>query len=46
MVDTDYGRGEHGISPDLEHFHDAAREIPVKHVHGKQMDALRIAQES
>ena len=42
----DQALGEYKISLDFEHLHEADREILVKHIHGKQMEALSSAQES
>lgn len=36
----------HRISLDFEHLHEADREILIKHIHSKQMEALSSAQES
>lgn len=48
LVETDssQNRGEYKISLDFEHLHEADREILIKHIHGKQMEALSSAQES
>lgn len=46
LVETDAGQGEHKISLDFEHLHEADREILIKHIHGKQMEALSSAKES
>jgi len=48
LVETDSGQdqGEIKISLDFEHLHEADREILIKHIHGKQMEALSSAQES
>ena len=45
-TDSDQGQGEFKISLDFEHLHEADREILIKHIHGKQMEALGSAQES
>ena len=48
LVETDAGQdqGEHKISLDFEHLHEADREILIKHIHGKQMEALSNVKES
>lgn len=46
LVEKDAGQGEHKISLDFEHLHEADREILIKHIHGKQMEALSGAKES
>lgn len=48
LVETDAGQdqGEYKISLDFEHLHEADREILIKHIHGKQMEALSSAKES
>jgi len=46
LVDSDAGQDENRISLDFEHFQEADREILIKHIHGKQMEALSSAQES
>jgi len=48
LVETDSGqnRGEYRTSLDFEHLHVADREILIKHIHAKQMEALGNAQES
>lgn len=46
MVEADPDQGGHRISLDFEHMHEADREILIKHIHGKQMEALSSAQES
>lgn len=48
LVETDSSqtRGEYRISLDFEHLHEADREILIKHIHGKQMEALSSAKES
>jgi hypothetical protein len=46
LVETDAGQEEHRISLDFEHLHEADREILIKHIHGKQMEALSSARES
>jgi len=45
-VEMDEYRGRHRISLDFEHLHEADREILIKHIHSKQMEALSSAQES
>ncbi len=37
--------GQHRISLDFEHLHEADREILIKHVHSKQLESLSNAQE-
>ena len=44
-VDESPERGGYRISLDFEHLHEADREILIKHIHGKQMEALSSAQE-
>ena len=44
-VETDASQGGHRISLDFEHLHEADREILIKHIHSKQMEALSSAQE-
>jgi hypothetical protein len=48
MVEKDSGheQGGYRISLDFEHLHEADREILIKHIHGKQMEALSSVQES
>lgn len=46
LVETDAGQEKHRVSLDFEHLHEADREILIKHIHGKQMEALSSAQES
>ena len=48
LVEKESGhtRGDHKISLDFEHLHEADREILIKHIHGKQMEALSSAQET
>ena len=48
VVKVDDAPGQDGqlISLDFEHMHEADREILIKHIHGKQMEALSSAQES
>jgi len=46
LVETDADSEQHKISLDFEHLHEADREILIKHIHGKQMEALSSAQES
>ncbi|MDH3218088.1 MAG: PilZ domain-containing protein [Gammaproteobacteria bacterium] len=48
LVEQEPGQvpGQTRISLDFEHLHEADREILVKHIHGKQMEALSSAQES
>jgi c-di-GMP-binding flagellar brake protein YcgR len=46
LIEKDAGQGEHKISLDFEHLHEADREILIKHIHGKQMEALSGAKES
>ncbi|MFZ9037769.1 MAG: PilZ domain-containing protein [Gammaproteobacteria bacterium] len=46
LVEKDAGQGEHKISLDFEHLNEADREILIKHIHGKQMEALSGAKES
>jgi hypothetical protein len=38
-------KGSHRISLDFEHMHEADRELLIKHIHGKQMESLSIAQD-
>ena len=45
-ADAGPGPGVHKISLDFEHLHEADREILIKHLHGKQMEALSNAQEN
>ena len=45
-VETVTEQGGHRISLDFEHLHEADREILIKHIHSKQMEALSSAQES
>ena len=45
-VEMDPDQGENRISQDFEHLHEADCEILIKHIHGKQMEALSNAQES
>lgn len=45
-VEMDPDQGENRISLDFEHLHEADREILIKHIHRKQMEALSNAQES
>ena len=45
-VDEAPEHGGYRISLDFEHMHEADREILIKHIHGKQMEALSSAQES
>jgi len=48
LVETDvtHDQGNHRISLDFEHLHEADREILIKHMHSKQMEVLSSAQES
>ncbi|MDH3859005.1 MAG: PilZ domain-containing protein [Gammaproteobacteria bacterium] len=46
LVESDSDQGEYKISLDFEHLHEADREILIKHIHGKQMEALSSVQES
>ena len=46
LVESDSGQTESRISLDFEHLQEADREILIKHIHAKQMEALSSAQES
>ena len=46
LVEADSSQAGYRISLDFEHLHEADREILIKHIHGKQIEALSRAQES
>ena len=42
--DSGHDEGANKISLDFAHLHEADREILIKHIHGRQMESLSIAQ--
>ncbi len=44
-ISTKHTKFNHRISLDFEHLHETDRELLIKHIHGKQMESLSIAQD-